>query len=232
MICNEKITTNKNGWFERTFCWDTEKIKSLGNGFIIQKIVRKTTIQGEFIVPDSDKFKFNHTYYEAWRVENGTPVYDENINVSFDDQWLYRAVDIIDPLGAMLKDYSSKYESSGTISMTGTLFFVPQKHSVTQAILSEFSSGQVPFAGSLLSSFCCPVENYFSPIFEHSFSHGWKLLDENDFISAVILEIHKSNLSLDDCKTYLQPCFSNLPIYEKLCGSILYEYKTRGDENV
>ena len=224
MICNERIITSKNGCFERLVYWDKERLKFLGDGFLVQKVIRQTDIKGPFCPADSTEDVFNHTYYETWKLENGAPVYEGGINFDFDDRWLYTVTNIIDPVGAVLKDYSSKYKSSGTITMTGILYFVPKEHPFTHSLLSGFSQRKVPFAGDLLSAYNCAVEDHFQPIYEHHFSHGWKLDEDNEFISAVIGEMRKQKLSLEDCKSYLMPCFSHLSLYEKLVESVLQEY--------
>lgn len=226
MICNERIITSENGCFERLVYWDKERLKILGDGFLVQKVIRQTDIKGSFCPADSTETDnvFNHIYYEAWELENGTPVYEDGNTFSFDDRWLYAITNIIDPFGAVLKDYSSKYKSSATITMTGLLYFVPKEHPFVHSILSEFSQRKVPFAGDLLSAYNCAVEDHFRPIYEHHFTHGWKLDEDNKFISAIIGEMRKQKLSLEECGSYLRPCFSHLPLYKKLVESILQEY--------
>lgn len=228
MVCNERITKSRNGCFERLFHWDKELLKSLCDGFLIQKVARQSTVEGRFNISDRDKNVFNHTYYEAWKLENGSPIYEDDTNTDFDDRWLYSISDFLDPLGAVLKDYASKYKSSGTVTMTGMLFLVPKDHPLTQSIMSSFSSGKVPFAGDLLSAYDCAVENHFHPIYEHHFAHGWKLDEDNEFISVIVGEMRKQRLSLEECKSYLKPCFSDLPIYKDLRRSILQDYETEG----
>ena len=224
MICNERVITSKNGCFERLVCWNKEQLKLLGDGFLVQKVIRQTDITGSFCPNDSTEDVFNHIYFETWKLENGVPVYEGNTNFNFDDRWSYTITNIIDSFGAILKDYSSKYKSSGMITMTGTLYFVPKEHPFAHSVLLGFSQRKVPFAGDLLSAYNCAVEDHFQPIYEHHFSHGWKLDKDTEFISAIIREIRKQKLSLEECKSYLRPCFSHLPIYEKLVESILEEY--------
>lgn len=225
MICNERTVRSKNGCFERSICWDKDQLKLLGDGFLIQKVIRQTVTKGSFFPSDSTEDVFNHTYYEAWKLKNGAPVYEGSANLNYDDCWLYTITNIFDPFGAVLKDYSSKYNSSGTITMTGILYFISKKHSFSHCILSSFSEGKVPFAGNLLSAYNCAVENHVQPMFEHHFSHSWKLDEDNEFISAILEEMRKQRLSLEDCQSYLKPCFSHLPLYQKLCNSILQEYR-------
>lgn len=226
MICNERIITSENGFFERLVYWDKERLKTLGDGFLVQKVVRKTDIKGSFCPTDSTEPEsvFNHTYYEAWKLENGIPVYDDGTNFDYDDRWLYTITNIIDPLGAIFKDYASKYKSSGTITMTGILYFVPKEHLFARSILSVFSQRKVPFAGDLLSAYNCAVEDHFLPIYEQHFTHRWKLDEDNVFVSAIIEEMRKQKLYLEECKSYLMPCFSHLPLYKKLYNSISQEY--------
>lgn len=226
MVCNERIIVNKNGCFERKFYWNRDALRSLGDGFLIQKIERRTIASESFTLPDTINNPFCHTYYEAWNIKDGNPVYDDCSGGDFDDRWSYGVLSLIDPLGGVLKDYSSKYKTSGTITMYGTLFFVPENHELAPALCSCFSMGNVVFAGKLLSCYKCDVEMHFRRIFQHVFSHQWQLEEDDAFITAVAFELEQHKLSLEECTSYLEPCFGELPIYEKLRERILNEYST------
>ena len=68
----DKALTYKNGFFEREIYWDRGMLKQLGNGFLIQKIIRKTT-SNTFQIPPESKDAFEHTYCEVWKIKNGSP---------------------------------------------------------------------------------------------------------------------------------------------------------------
>lgn len=220
----DKTSTYKNGFFKREIYWNRDVLKQLGDGFLIQKIIRKTT-SNTFQIPSESKGAFDHTYYETWEIVDGCPLYDTPDYEDYDDCWEYSAPAFIDTLGATLKDYSSKYRTEGTVSMEGRVFFVPKAHACCDSIMKAFSKKVVPFAKELPSCYKCDVEVHFKPIFHHYFSHSWNFFSDDSFISGIISELDKHRLTFEECKSYLEPCFSKLPIYEKLKDAVLSSYK-------
>lgn len=218
----DKVSTYKNGFFEREIYWDRDMLKQLGDGFLIQKIIRKTT-SGTFQIPPESIDLYEHTYYEAWKIVDGCPVYDTLSCESYDDCWSYSILsDNI--IAATLKDYASKYKTEGTVSMEGYVFFVPKARTCCDSIMKPFSKKVVPFAKELPSCYKCDVEAYFEPIFCHVFLHSWSFFSDDSFISDIISELDKHRLTFEECKSYLGPCFSKLPIYEKLKDAVLSSY--------
>ena len=220
MITDEYIKEYPNGFFERSFCWDEAEIKKLGNGYLVQKIIRKTTASHNFDCSDKS---FNHTYFEAWKIENGKIIYNLNYVEDYDDRWVYFVFSLDDGFCAKMKDYKAKYHTSGIVRISGTVFFA-EESSAAKEVEEKFTVGKVPFAGDLLSSDVFESEKDLMPIFEHDFCGMWDLHTAEDMVNALVEDFRKSSITAEDALEYIK-IFGDLDFYEDLFERIKETYK-------
>ena len=223
MITNEIINEYPNGFFERTFKWNESKIEKLGNGYLVQKIERKTTASYNF---DCSGKEYNHTYFEAWKVRNGKIVYNLDCEEPYDDKWVYSAFAMGDMFGAKMKDYKSKYQTAGVVRILGTVFFAAEGSSAEKEVEEKFVKGEIPFALDLPSSFVFESEKDLSPIFEHSICGAWDLFTAESVIDALVKDYKKSEIILEYAIEYIK-IFADLDFYEDLYKSIIKSYEEK-----
>lgn len=223
MITNEIINEYPNGFFDRAFKWDESEIEKLGNGYLVQKIERKTKASYNF---DCSGKEYNHTYFEAWKIENGKIVYNLDYEEPYDDKWVYSAFAMHDMFWAKMKDYKSKYQTAGVVRILGTVFFASEGSSAAKEVEEKFAVGEIPFASDLLSSFVFESEKDLSPIFEHHICETWDLFTAENMIDALIKDYKKSEIILEDAIEYIK-IFADLDFYEDLYKSIIKSYKQK-----
>lgn len=216
MIISEIINEYPNGFFERTFKWDEAEIEKLGNGYLVQKIERKTTASYNF---DCSGKEYNHTYFEAWKIENGKIVYNLDYEEPYDDKWVYSAFAMDDMFWAKMKDYKSKYQTAGVVRILGIVFFASEGSSAAKEVEEKFAVGEIPFASDLLSSFVFESEDNLLPIFEHHICGVWDLFTAESMIDALTSEYKNSSIKADEAYEYIE-IFENFDFYKKLVKKI------------
>ncbi|GEM_PF-5790914 len=228
MICNEKVIKRSNGFFERTFNWDVIALskRHLSNGYIVQHITRETNASPNFWEFHKEERKaFCHEYSEAWKVENGRIVYDEEMqliqkeqSITYDDYWKYGAT--VPSWNGLMWDYVEKYLTYGKVAITGNVFWVDTSDSITPTLENTFKKNAIEYAGMLPSTNNFPEIENRQPAFSHNYISSWDFSTPEFFIQS-ICELYKIIENREQIEKDINHFFSQLPIVDELRKQLL-----------
>lgn len=219
MIKNEYKIKYLTGCFERTFNWDVDEIinkhvSQERSGFLVQKIVRESCMSPD-LMERHDYSAFNHSYFEAWVIENQKIIYSTEYSDDYDDSWTYSSFPSWD---GRLHDCALKYRTTGEVNMYGTVFWVPQSHNIYDQIKSDFKVGNVKYAKDLMSVYQLDYENKMDHVFSHEFGNSWDFRYDSEFLAAIdeIFIPNIINMKRDIVIQDLETHFRELPIYSEI----------------
>lgn len=218
----EEKPAEVNGYFERKFKWKVSQIaqQEYANGYIVQRIIRHTEASENFLPLKSETEAFCHTYFEAWKVQNGIIVYPAEQQYEFDDRWLYNAH--IPSFDAMLNDCAEKYLTSGCITMIGEVYWLEASDERIAILESRFKmNNKDTYAGELLSAETFEELHETEKIDTHSFHASWDFSTESKFVDAICEIYEKRDISSEIIQQDIQEHFSKLPVYSKLLRRII-----------
>lgn len=210
-----------NGYFDRKFKWNVSQIakQENANGYIVQKIIRHTKASENFLPLKNNTKVFCHTYFEAWKVENGIIVYPAEQQYEFDDRWTYNSS--ISTFDAMLEDCADKYLTSGCITMTGEVYWLDAADKRVASLESRFKmNNKDTYAGELLSTENFEELNETEKIDTRSFQASWDFSTESKFVDEICKIYEKRDISSEITQQDIQRHFSKLPVYSKLLRRI------------
>ena len=216
IIFNDNSRKMVNGYFERTFRWRVEKIaqRPNANGFIVQKITRRTTASEEFWARIGCWQAFNHEYVEAWKVRNGIIVFSEGQDYGFDDCWIYNSK--IPSFDAMLSDIADKYLTHGLVKICGEVYWLDENDSRTLMLENYLQVGKVRYAGNLLSTEKFDAIDKSEMIDSITFQSSWDFSNDTKFIEGIRQIYLEANVSPECRREDIDNHFSKLPVYEEL----------------
>lgn len=218
---NEKINRETNGYFERTITWNVLAIaeKEHANGYIVQRINRKTEACKSFWSTQDNKEPFFHEYWEAWLVKDGKIEFTEKYDTEYDDIWSYKSK--VPSFDAKMKDYAEKLYTKGTIKMQGDVFWVDINDAKATILEKTFKKKAVPYAGELLSSWTFAEMEGENPKQSVFFSSSWDFLTKEKFFEAVWMIYRELDTSLEKLEEDIDSFFSSLDVYNELKGYLI-----------
>lgn len=224
LTLNECFKKWDNGFFDREFCWNIDAIAGENaNGYIVQKIERKTTASESFWEKNDEQEggPFFHCYYEAWKVENGKIVHsseEATNNQSFDDCWGYNDKRMIS-MARKMYGLAESYRTCGEIHMIGTVYWFSEDEDTVPILEKALKKGAVSYAGKLLSSWKLQAIECKTPIGSHELRVAWDLSTDEKFIDAVKTAFNGT--SKEQIRKDIDTFFKDLPVYDELKRKIL-----------
>ena len=154
-IKDVKLEKYDNGSFVRTFKWNLPELipdySENSSGYLVQHIIRKTKdSQNKY----SEKEDCNHSYWEAWPVNNGIIILD---NSDFDDswEWIHKGWHFTQPeamIEIQMGYYNERRNTTGTIHMESEVYWAIEGSKLWNIVNDKFRKYAVPWAGDLI---CC-----------------------------------------------------------------------------
>lgn len=209
-----------NGGFDLRIKWIPQDIIGSDKettGYIVQHICRELDASPKFMKCVSDKnniCKYQHEYYEAWKVENGLIKLESDYG--FHDQWKYMERGYY----GFLDDIKEKYKTYGTLKMTGIVYWVNQRRPEHAIIQEKFQKKGVIHAGELISTYVFEEIGNLSPVFHREKSGSWNFLNDDAFISAIIDYTKKGRTSHQEWINDIEKYIGSVPVWSKVIDII------------